>query len=1053
MFNLYIVKIGNFRQILMSSLIFISDEIGKHIELLKFRCRICGKKVERDHVRHKSNFEKEIKELFKTDITLDDNSIHPQLICNNHASLLYRWRKAEDKSSFQSSCSISNIEKHNNQCKLCSSLKRSVNNQGNTEDGFPKRQKQDQSHISETVLSMINNVSDKAQFLANIIQKIDLQDQLKLVKLLGMSDRQQFSDSMKGSISIYKNIDALNNFSSETHLKNAKDTLLSSFLVGLIGSQPVGANGFKFGVILETIFGLQKGSYIGPLSFLQNINIYALTNSKLAANICGSLVPGGRYDTLSTWLSLQGGSELKCPDGDIVVMFDNEQILMRSWNIKPDNTFKSSVITNISAVTLDADSNLQTEKACHPKSWFKVKGNESVVQDMMISGADVPIAGNNDPSNALVNEHFNQVYDFVEAALEEVISEQKQLENGSYSDALDLKVMSAEVEAAKRGRKCPHCGTENPPRKQKCVNESCRKALSGKSGDENINIDQLLSCPTYQPKSSKAHNTKKKAIEFDLTQKPGCRKTCSQKIASSERYENVASNHDGQARETHMLDPVFVNPNNYQSLILGLRHIGKKAGLARYGGTERQWLTVSCDGLPYSLVLQLIMNYKTCSLCNKSFMTEDFDAHCSEDHKGEEQVPFFREFDWVNLKVGDGHRELNLMKAFVELNWDICFKSLAQLMGWRSENALQNAKKCTDTHKTWQMILVFYIGTLEELLLVYVRKSLSSNENPTVKGFLSWAKRCEDPNYGFMFQDVLRYAQGIINFRMGIRSNNDKLVRSAIFLTKELFHGRNHPRYQELELWDTFRDKVMPEKLKKFADKYMSISKSGQLSTGQGFDFLLEEDNREIKKWIKRVLPTDKVWTTAIRNKTKLENLKERLVNELGVKSLATQSTSTFDLTPAIAAWRLHLRKTAYLTTDEVLHKSITGEILDPGLQLFTQEAQRKRNYRILKLLLGQDLPEDPSISHPVYVTPAENEQKNSLKNQTIKTLGGMILDIIEQLSDNQRGHYLERFKREVLDKKKEIHINFYLEMLGVFTENVNNAFVIETDVDFFANE
>ncbi len=1051
--------------------ISISDEIARHITLIKVRCRICGKVAEKQ--RNKSVFEKEIKELFKTDITLDDKEIHPNLICNNHATLLYRYRKAEEKSTFQSNCPIANFMKHDDQCKVCNVtfLKRNVNltnlDQANddpckrvktdanpsnpAEDAHDYQEVLDESQPFEKVLSLMEKVPDKAQFLTDIIEKIDQQDKVKLAKLLGLADRKMFSTSMKASHGVYKDLDALNSFSSEKHIESVKDTMMLNFLVGLIGSEPTGADEFRFGIVLEIIFGLQSSMpYIGPLSFLQNINVYALTNSKLAANICGSLVPGGRYNTLSTWLSLQGGSELKCPDGDIVAMFDNEQILMRSWNIKPNNTFKSSVITNISAVALDPDSTLQKEKVYHPKSWFKVKGNENVVHDMTMSNSEM--TGIDDSNNALLHEHFNQVHDFLEAAIEEVVSEQKLQADGSYCDVFDAKVKA--TEGGKKGRKCPHCGSENPPRKQKCVNENCRKALSAKPGEENIDIDQIISCPTHQRKGAKVDNNTT-AIEFDLTQNINFKKPRKQniKIASSERYENIPSNHDGQKRETQMLDPVFVNPNNYQCLKLVLRHLGKKAGVARYGGTQRQWLTVSCDGLPYSLVLELILNFKTCGLCNKSFMAEEFDVHCSNDHRGQEEVPFFREFDWVNLKVGEGHRELNLMKAFVELNWEICFKELAQLMGWQSENALQNAKKCTDTHKTWQMILVFYIGTLEELLVNYVRISLSKNEEPSVKGFLSWAKKCEDPNYGFMFEDVLRYAQGIINFRMGIRRNNHMLIRSAIFVTKELFHGRNHPRYQELELWDTFRDLVMPKKLLEFSNKYMSISKSGNRSTGQGFDFLLEEDNREIKKWIKRVLPTDKVWTTAVRNKTKLEHMKERLVDKLGVKTLSHESRSTFDLTEAIAEWRLHLRKTGYLSTNEVLHKSISGEMLDPGLQMFTQEAQRKRNYRILKLLLKQDLPDDPSISHPVYITPTENEHKNSLQNQTVKTLGGMILDLIQQLREDQRDHYFERFKREVLDKKKEKHINFYLEILGVFTEDVANRFVIETEVEFSTNE
>ena len=41
-------------------------------------------------------------------------------------------------------------------------------------------------------------------------------------------------------------------------------------------------------------------------------------------------------------------------------------------------------------------------------------------------------------------------------------------------------------------------------------------------------------------------------------------------------------------------DPVFVNPNNFASLNLVLRHIGETAGVRRYGETEREWVIVCC---------------------------------------------------------------------------------------------------------------------------------------------------------------------------------------------------------------------------------------------------------------------------------------------------------------------------------------------------------------------------------------------------------------------------------------------------------------------------
>ncbi|CAG8819632.1 8198_t:CDS:2, partial [Gigaspora margarita] len=50
------------------------------------------------------------------------------------------------------------------------------------------------------------------------------------------------------------------------------------------------------------------------------------------------------------------------------------------------------------------------------------------------------------------------------------------------------------------------------------------------------------------------------------------------------------------------------------------------------------------------------------------------------------------------------YKEMNMLKAFVELNWDIDIKDFAQCQGYRTENQLQFFKKCSDHHKSWDSI-------------------------------------------------------------------------------------------------------------------------------------------------------------------------------------------------------------------------------------------------------------------------------------------------------------------------------------------------------------
>ena len=56
-------------------------------------------------------------------------------------------------------------------------------------------------------------------------------------------------------------------------------------------------------------------------------------------------------------------------------------------------------------------------------------------------------------------------------------------------------------------------------------------------------------------------------------------------------------------------------------------------------------------------------------------------------------------------------------------------------------------------------------------------------------------------NFTYQVNKVITYAQAIINYRMGIRRNNQLLFQSAMYKIPDLFHGRNHPFYQIIEVY------------------------------------------------------------------------------------------------------------------------------------------------------------------------------------------------------------------------------------------------------------
>ena len=68
-----------------------------------------------------------------------------------------------------------------------------------------------------------------------------------------------------------------------------------------------------------------------------------------------------------------------------------------------------------------------------------------------------------------------------------------------------------------------------------------------------------------------------------------------------------------------------------------------------------------------------------------------------------------------------------------------------------SENQLGYFKKCYDHHKSWDSICNIYRQAMSlELIWPYIK----NHDNPTVEGYLAWAKQQKDPLYQFKYEQV-----------------------------------------------------------------------------------------------------------------------------------------------------------------------------------------------------------------------------------------------------------------------------------------------------------
>ena len=365
--------------------------------------------------------------------------------------------------------------------------------------------------------------------------------------------------------------------------------------------------------------------------------------------------------------------------------------------------------------------------------------------------------------------------EMIQTCLKELAQQHKKV-GSSWSDEIDERVSSIEAHIAKRV--CPVSSTIMDGRKRKCVNADCRVDL--KQAEERLNGTDVLGTALLAPVRKFAHQFKETNVGFTIEK--GDEIACSEEVEGScnNERDDIPSNHPEDPIAVKVSDPVIVNPSSYSAVKEVLRAIGKAAGIRRYAPeipNPREWLPVTMDGLPYGLFQHIVENtliYVECESNNSSsdntVWRKDWKEHVRKKHD-DRNVQSVQEFQWLILRIGKLHVEMNMGKYFLEFNWEVFMSSLAMELGFSSEADQLYAKRGGNIHHTMTLLKVAYKGTWMELLVPYVRERLSSGKELSVNDFLyEWYPTVKDPNYQFMFRMVWKYLAGFFTFHYGVRT-------------------------------------------------------------------------------------------------------------------------------------------------------------------------------------------------------------------------------------------------------------------------------------------
>ncbi|RHZ83778.1 hypothetical protein Glove_87g140 [Diversispora epigaea] len=465
-------------------------------------------------------------------------------------------------------------------------------------------------------------------------------------------------------------------------------------------------------------------------------------------------------------------------------------------------------------------------------------------------------------------------------------------------------------------------------------------------------------------------------------------------INTTEKYKFKESNKQKSVPEVYtpqifVPDPIGINPNSIANVRKVLEHIEEIFGIK---DNRRKWIVVTCDGVPHHYIQKMKNN-----------------------------------FPWLILILGALHEEMNMLKAFVELNWDIDMKDFAHCQGYRTENQLRFFKKCSDHHKSWDSVCNIYRHAMaSELMWPYI----ISDKNPSVEGYLKWTQNQTDHIYKLKYEQIFIYLQAIINFRTGVRFNRPLLRLAARRTFAPIWSARRHPIYRSIEIYDEEQMLRLKPEVCNLIQERIVTSRSKLLNQHQGHDAILEEFNRVLKSLIPPI-PSQRHWEIAARNCTKFLKLRTNLFNLIGYSGNDTQEPRTRpNFTTESCRFRAQIRKIQFVNpkADNRVFQNISGEWkLSEEMKRFSEIAHEKR-IGFIKAKLNKKISD---VWHPIPITCEDADLQKNESSLTKSQILSIINSLIPFLGDSDRSRF-----RGLSSKSRNDLLNILQEIKNVLTEN-----------------
>ena len=392
-----------------------------HRARLEALCRICGQKI-KDHKRKvaASKLTTEVNRIWQVSVLVDSPNVHPSFVC-------VKCRLSCGKNEYlEGKIKTATVAKtwypHGESCAVCelhlqtrrgrpSKAKKARMSEGDSLKGHEYESGTDsasedeaQLHVSspriysfsmdclwecigripeqdqhailvelcssiprQQLVKLLNHVED-----LHVLRESNLSDSLcempedlqaKVVHEVVRLQKQKIQVDCQSFAQTYKDLGTLQNFRAVDWFSR-RNLIVKAVVNGLASPEK---NHFHRCLALEHLYNLQGVNFVGPSSFMINISLLAISNSKLTINMFGKVLPGGSYSTLKVWTRDLTSEAKEFPSGDCMVAIDNDQIVQRKWKVKVGQKARVSVVTSVCQAEVDSGGSLQTRGDLAPR--------------------------------------------------------------------------------------------------------------------------------------------------------------------------------------------------------------------------------------------------------------------------------------------------------------------------------------------------------------------------------------------------------------------------------------------------------------------------------------------------------------------------------------------------------------------------------------------------------------------------------------------------------------------------------------------------------------